>query len=109
MTLQTKNCKNGIHFANSIMKNRIKIKIEQKLRYNLTIWKLNDAFDILNEISENVTLVQLIESLGNMNHAISIVGYWIFYSNYKKALCLTQESLDVICSPSIGEEPVANF
>ena len=72
------------------MKNRRKIKGDQNLRYNLTIWKKNDAFDILNDISENVTLVQLIYSLGNVNFATSIVGRWIFYSNYKKALCLTQ-------------------
>ena len=49
------------------------------------------AFDILNDISGNVTLVQLMESLGNVNNDISIVGHWIFDSNYKKALFLTQE------------------
>ena len=48
------------------------------------------------------------ESLVNVNHDISIVGYWIFDSNNEKALCLTQ-LLDVICSPSIGEEQVATF
>ena len=42
----------------------------------------NDAFDILNDIGENVTLVQLMDSLRNMNNAISIVGHWIFDSNY---------------------------
>ena len=78
------------------MSNRRKIKGEQNLRYNLTIWKKNDAFDILNYIVENVTLVQLMDSLGNMNHAIIIVGHWIFDSNYKKALFLTQELLDLI-------------
>ena len=86
------------------MLNRRKIKGEQNLRYNLTIWRKNDTFDILNGISENVTLVQLMDSLRNVNHAISIVGNWILDSNYKKALCLTQEYLDIICSPSIGEE-----
>ena len=40
-------------------------------------------FDILNKISENVTLIQLMDSLGNVNHAISIVGHCIFESNYK--------------------------
>ena len=81
MTLQIENFKNIIHFANYIMTNRRKIKGEHNLRYNLTIWKKNDAFDILNDISENVTLVQLMDSLGNVNHAISIVGHWIFDSN----------------------------
>ena len=48
----------------------------------------NNDFDILNDISEDVTLVQLMDSLRNLNHAISIVGYWIFDSNYNKALFL---------------------
>ena len=49
------------------------------------------------------------ESLGNVNHDISIVGYWIFESNYEKALCMSPESLDLICSPSICEEQVSKF
>ena len=89
-------CKNIIHFANAIMSNRRKIKGEQNLRYNLTIWRKNDDSDVLNDISENVTLVQLMESLVNVNHAISIVGHWIFDSKYKKPLCLIQELLDII-------------
>ena len=43
------------------MKNRRKIKCEHNLRYNMTICKKNDAFDILNDISEDVTLIQLME------------------------------------------------
>ena len=86
-----------------------KIKGEQNLRHNLTIWSKNDDFDILNDISENVTLVQFMYSLRVVNHAIIIVGHWIFDSTYKKALCLTQVLMDLICSPLIGEEPVATF
>ena len=69
----------------------------------------NYAFDILNDISEYVTLVKLMDSLGNVNHTISIVGHWIFYYNYKEALFFTQLFLDLICSPSVGEEQVAKF
>ena len=47
--------------------------------------------------------------IGNVNHAISIVGYWIFDSNYEKSLVLNRESLDMICAPSVGEEQVAVF
>ena len=82
--------KSRIRFSNTIIKSRRKIKVEQNLQYNLTIWNKNDAFDILNDISEDITLVQLMESPENVNHNISIVGYWIFYSNYKKTLFLTQ-------------------
>ena len=70
---------------------------------------VNNYFDILNYISENVTLVQLMDTLANVNCAISIVGYWIFDSNYEKALCLEKESLGLVCSPSVGEEPVAKL
>ena len=48
-------------------------------------------------------------SLGNVNHAISVVGYWIFDSNYKIALVLNRELLDMICAQSVGEEQVAVF
>ena len=86
LTPDKDNCKNGINFANAIISNRRKIKGEQNLRYNMTIWRKNYAFDILNDIGENFTLVQLMDSLGNVNHTIIIVGHWIFDSNYKKAL-----------------------
>ena len=66
------------------MKNRRKIKDEQNLQYNLTILKKNNDFDILNDISEDLTLVQLMDSRGNVNYAISIVGHWIFHSKYNK-------------------------
>ena len=58
------------------MSNRRKIRGEQNLRNNLKIWSENNAFDILNNISENVTSVQLMESPGNLKRAIIIVGHW---------------------------------
>ena len=80
------------------------MKGEPKVHYSLGGYKKKVSYDILTNISENVTLVQLMYSLGNVNHAISVVGYWIFDSNYKKALFLNRESLDMICAPSVGEE-----
>ena len=49
------------------------------------------------------------ESLGNLNHAISIVGYWICDSNYEQELFLTRKSLDLIFSPSAGEQQVVKI
>ena len=69
--------------------------------------KQTGYYNILKDISENVTLVQLIYSLGNVNHAISVVGYWVLESNYKKSLFLNRTSLDMICAPSIGEDRAA--
>ena len=67
------------------------------------------SYDIMTDICEHVTLVQLMDYLGNVNHAISVVGYWIFDSNYKNSLVLNREPLDMICAPSVGEEQVSEF
>ena len=66
-------------------------------------------YNILENISENFTLIQLMDSLVNVNRAISVVGYWIFDSNYEKSLVLNRESLEMICAPSVGEEQAAKF
>ena len=84
------------------MSEKVRNPGEQRLHCNIKKWK-KSQFKILHDISENVTLVQLMDSAGNVNHAVSIVGYWIFDSNYKQALSLTLDSLNIICSPSVGE------
>ena len=109
LTPHTEKFRNIINFDNAIMTIRRKIKGEHNLIYNFKVWQEKQAFDILKSVGEYVTLVQLMDSLGNLNNSISIVGYCIFDSNYEKALCLTQESLDIICSHSVGEEQVATF
>ena len=40
------------------------------------------SYDILTDINEHVTLVQLMDSLDNVNRSISLLGHWIFESNY---------------------------
>ena len=49
------------------------------------------------------------DSLGNVNHPISVFGSWIFDSNYERALVLNKASLDMICAPSVGEERAESF
>ena len=78
-------------------------KGEAKVHYNLIKYKKKGLYKILQDISENVTLVQLMDSLGNVKNAISVVGDWIFDSNYGKALFLNRASLDMICAPSVDE------
>ena len=72
------------------------------MHYKLIKYKKKGDYKFLEDISANVTLVQLMDSLVNVNHAISVVGNWIFDSNYEIALVLNRASLDMICAPSIG-------
>ena len=63
-----------------------------------------NEYKILEDIGEKFTLVQLMDSLGYVNHAIRVVGNWIFDSNYEKVLILNRSSLDMLCAPSVGKE-----
>ena len=60
------------------MKEKLRHRGEQNLRYILKKWVKKGTFDILNDIIEYVNFVQLMDTLGNVNNAISISGYYIF-------------------------------
>ena len=100
---------NRIHFASEIMQNRKRNKGEPRVHYNQKKYRHKSEYDIFKFITSNVTLVQLMDSLGNVNHAISVVGSWIFDSNNEKALVPNRASLDMIFASSVGEEQAACF
>ena len=91
------------------MLNHKRNKGETRVHYKLMKYKKMGDYKILEDISANVTLVQLMDSLVNVNHAISVVGSWIFDSNYERALVLNRASLNMICAPYIGKEQDAIF
>ena len=95
---------NCIDFGNAILRNEKIINGEPKVHYILMKYKKMGSYDILTDMSEHFSLVKFMEYLVNVDHAISVIGYWIFDSNYKRSLVLNRESLDMICAPSVGEE-----
>ena len=66
---------NHIDFTNAILKNENKIKGEPKVHYRLREYKKKGSYDILIDISENVTLDPFMDYLVNVNHDISCV--WV--------------------------------
>ena len=100
---------NRIDFANEIMLNHKRNKGESRVHYKLIKFKKMGDYKILEDISANFTLVQFMDSIGNVNHAISVVGSWIFDSNYERALLFNKASLDIICVPFVGEEQADIF
>ena len=72
------------------------------MHYKLIKYKKMGDYKILVDISENFTLVQFMDSIGNVNHDISVVGNWIFYSNFERALVLNKASVEMIGAPSVG-------
>ena len=73
--------KNSIKFASNIITDCVRHKREQSCRYKLVKWDIKGLFDIFNDTSDYVTLVQLIDNVGYVNHTVSITGYWVYYSN----------------------------
>ena len=67
-----------ISFSTDIMKNKVCKTGEQHLYNNIIILIKQGSFDIIYDISENFTLVILMDNFGNVKHAVSIVIYWIF-------------------------------
>ena len=65
--------------------------------------------NILNIISEHVTLVQLMDYLINMNHAVSVGGYWITDSNFENGLILNKAYLDLMFSCTNDKYAIAEF
>ena len=55
------------------MLDQVKKPGRQRLQYNIKNEK--DKFDILHDTSENVTFLQLMDTLSNVKHAVIIVRY----------------------------------
>ena len=76
-----------INFATVIMFHQEKNIGEQCLRFNIILWKNQGSFHAFNDISDHLTLLQLMDSIGIINNAVSIFGKWIFDSNLIKIYC----------------------
>ena len=88
---------NRIDFANDILKNKKRNVVEARVYYNLIKYKKMREYKKFGRHQwklylslVNGFIVQLMDSLGNVNHAISVFGNWIFDSNYEKALFLNR-------------------
>ena len=60
------------------MEYRVHNKGEKRLHFTFKFWKMIGLFDILNYISKYVALIQLIDTVGDFIHAVSISRNWIF-------------------------------
>ena len=66
-------------------------KGKQNNHYKLLQWKKRGELYIFYDISEHIILVQLMDTVGNVNHGVSIPGSLIYYSNYKIVLLFIKE------------------
>ena len=57
-----------------LFEKRKQIKGEPRVYYSLRKYKNIGSHDIMTDISEHVTIVKLMDSLGNVNRSISVVN-----------------------------------
>jgi len=79
-----------LQFANELLRTK-------KLKYVPKIFK-RDQLDVLSDISGFPTLCILKGEDGATNHAVTVVGNWVFDANLDKAIPLCRSSLDWCCS-----------
>ena len=74
--------------------NHVIEKGKPQLNLSYKVLKEKCGYDPFLGISPYPTLVQLKYFLGGIQHCVTIVGKWIFDSNFTFALPLTQDELD---------------
>ena len=94
---ESKSYSDIIQFSNDIMIETSVNKGEKHRCFKLLQWNKKLKSEVLNYISDHVTLVQFIDTVGNVNLAVPIDACWIFDYNYQMALTLIQLMLDMIC------------
>ena len=70
-----------MNYTNEIFTDRVRNKVEQQCNHSSKQQQKGSTFDILNEMSEYLTLVQLIYNLVSLSKAVTISGVWIFDAN----------------------------
>ena len=74
LSCDTDSFRNKIRFASDIIKYLVRNKGEQWCHGKIVQWNIKEYFYIFNNISDHVTLVQLIDTSGNVYHAVIITG-----------------------------------
>lgn len=99
------------HSKNQRMKFAVQVMVgehrkpgEKRIVYSVDKKWLDEEFDPLDRKNESSfpTLVQLVDSVGGVKHAVTICDQWIFDSNFPNALPLEQQWLDYICDSVSG-------
>ena len=75
-----------IKFARDVITDHVRNKGEKRCRYKIFQWRIKGSFDIFNDISDHIMLIQLRDTSGNFNHVVSITGCRIFFPIIKETL-----------------------
>ena len=93
-----------MHFCHDILMGHHREKNEKIINYRIEKWHTSMPYNILRYESTYPTVCLLLDTWNRTDHCITIWGKWIFDSNLKVALPLTQVCLnDIYCGNETDE------
>ena len=96
--------KGWMHFCRDILMRHHREKKIKRLNYCIEEWHTPTPYDILRNQSTYPTVCLLLDTWHRTDNCISVCGRYIFDSNLKVALPLTQVCLNDICCGNDTEE-----
>ena len=92
-------CTSAVIFLWDITEKKLK-----KPNYRIEEWNTSTPYDIFRNKSTYPTACLLLDTWHRNDHFITVLSKWIFDSNLKVALTLTQDSLNYICRGNDTDE-----
>ena len=96
--------KGQMHLCRDILMGHQREKNEKRLNYRIEEWHTSTPYDILPNEYTYPTVCLLLEMWHRTDHCTIVCGKWIFDSNLKVALPLTQVCLNYICCGNDTDE-----
>ena len=96
--------KGWMHFCRDILMGHHREKNEKIPNYCIEEWHTSTPYDIFRNESTCPTVCLLLDMWHQNDHCIIVCGKWIFDSNLKVALPLTQDYLNYICCGNVKDE-----
>jgi hypothetical protein len=92
---------NRVLFLCEVMQGHHRLKGEERLKYEAVFFK-RGKYNILEDESNVPVLCRIQDSSGSTDHCISVLGDWMFDSNFSHSLPRTLKWLNYICSGGAG-------
>ena len=86
-----------MHFYRDILMEHHRLKKRKKLNYCIEEWHTSAPYDIFRNKYSYPTVCLLLDTWHRNYHCIAVCGKWIFDSNLKVSLPLTQDCLNCTC------------
>ena len=83
-----------LNFVQDVGMNNLIDKGKTRYKFLYKIFKEQDGYDPLLDISTFSTLIQLKEFIDGVQHCVTVVGKWIFDSTFPFVLPLTCDNLE---------------